>query len=155
MKKKKTTGSIENKKSRRNYEILETIEAGIALVGTEVKSLRAGKAEISDAYALPKDGELTLLNMRIEPYSHGGAFNHDETRTRKLLLHRKEIIKLASKIKESRLSVIPLKVYFNDRGVAKVLLGVGKGKKIADRREDEKKKEAQRDIERALRSANK
>jgi SsrA-binding protein len=150
----KKTPVIENKKSRRNYEIIETLEAGIVLKGSEVKSLRLGRGEISDAYATPFKSELMLLNLRIDAYANAGYINHEETRTRKLLLHKKEILKLITKIKEKSLTVIPLKIYFNDRGKVKVLLGVGRGKKLADRREDEKKQEAKREIDRALKSAN-
>lgn len=145
--------SIDNKKARRNYEILDTFEAGIVLVGTEVKSLRAGQANISEAYAVPQNGEMFLLNAHISPYPNGGAFNHEETRTRKLLLKKAQIDKLNSRVREKRLSVVPLKMYFNERGKVKLLLGVGRGKKLADKRETEKKNEAQRDIARSLREA--
>jgi len=154
MSERKKPPSPEKKKARRNYEILETIEAGMVLMGTEVKSLRQGRAELSDAYVIAKDAELYLINLRIEPYESAGAFGHEETRTRKLLLHRNEILKLISKIREKQLTVIPLKMYFNDRGVVKVLLGVGKGKKTVDRREDEKKSQAKKEMERAMKEAN-
>ena len=151
---KKEPPQVENKKARRNYEILETVEAGISLTGSEVKSLRSGKAEIADAYALPKNNELFLLNLRIEPYQNAGFVQHEETRTRKLLLHKNEIIKLSSKIREKHLTLVPLKIYFNDRGKVKLLLGLGKGKKHADRREDEKKAQAKKEMARALKEAN-
>lgn len=151
---KKKIPSVENKKARRNYEILDTIEAGIVLTGTEVKSLRSGRAEIADAYAVPKSSELFLLNLRIEPYANAGYINHEETRSRKLLLHKAEIIKLSSRIREKSLTLVPLKIYFNDRGKVKVLLGLGKGKKHADKREDEKKAEAKREMARAMKDAN-
>ncbi|MDH5656298.1 MAG: SsrA-binding protein SmpB [Spirochaetia bacterium] len=150
----KKTPVIENKKSRRNYEILETLEAGIVLTGSEVKSLRLGRAEITDAHAVPQKTELMLINLRIDPYENAGYVNHEETRSRKLLLHKKEIIKLISRIREKRLAVIPLKIYFNDRGKVKVLLGIGRGKKLSDQRQDERKQEAKREIERALKEAN-
>jgi len=151
---RKAPPTIENKKARRNYEVLDTVEAGIVLVGTEVKSLRTGKGEIADAYVIPRENELYLLNLRIEPYRSGGAFNHEETRTRKLLLHRREITKLHSKMKEKGLSLIPLKIYFNQSGNVKVLLGLAKGKKVSDKRETEKKAEAKREIDRAMKEAN-
>ncbi|MEQ9362925.1 MAG: SsrA-binding protein SmpB [Leptospirales bacterium] len=144
---------IENRQARYNYAIEETYEAGIVLQGTEVKSLRQGQATLTDAYAVPKNGELFLLNLHIKPYENGGAFNHDETRTRKLLLKASEINKLTAKIREKRLTFVPLKMYFNDRGKVKVLLGLGKGKKLVDKRESEKKAQADRDMARALRDA--
>ena len=151
---RKKTPVIENKKSRRNYEIMETLEAGIVLTGSEVKSLRNGRAEISDAYATPFRSELMLLNLRIDAYVNAGYINHEETRTRKLLLHKKEILRLISIIKEKSLTVVPLKIYFNDRGKVKVLLGIGRGKKLADKRQDERKKEADREIEKAMKAVN-
>ncbi len=147
--------SLENRKARRNYEILETLEAGLVLTGTEVKSLRLNHADLSDAFAQPKEHELFLINLKIEPYKNAGAFNHQETRPRKLLLHKKEITKVSSKIKEKRLSVVPLKIYFNEKGKVKVLLGIGRGKKAADRRESEKKSQADREMARALRENQK
>ncbi len=148
---KKPPPSFENKQARRKYEISETFEAGIALTGTEVKSLRQGKCEILDAHVIVRDGELFVLNLRIEPYEHGGSFNHEEKRTRKLLMHRGEITKISSKIREKQMTCIPLKLYFNDRGKVKCLIGLGRGKKTADRREDEKKADAKREMARALR----
>ncbi|MCB1172438.1 MAG: SsrA-binding protein SmpB [Leptospiraceae bacterium] len=141
---------IENRRARHNYEIMETVEAGIALLGTEVKSLREGRANLQDAYAVPMQNELVLLNCHIQPYSHGNAFNHEETRSRKLLLKRREINSLASKVKEKQLTLVPLKMYFNDRGKVKVLLGLGRGKKLHDKRESEKKNEARKEIDRAM-----
>jgi len=141
---------IENRKARHNYEILDTFEAGIALAGTEVKSLRLGQANITDAYATPLKDELFLLNLHIQPYQNATHFNHEETRTRKLLMHRSEINKLSVQVREKRLTLVPLKVYFNQRGKVKVLLGLGRGKKKADKRESEKKSEAQREIARAI-----
>jgi SsrA-binding protein len=150
---KKGPPVIENRQARYNYIIDETFEAGIVLVGTEVKSLRAGQANLTDAYAVPQNGELFLLNLHIQPYSHGGAFNHAETRTRKLLLKGSEIQKLSAKVREKRMSLVPLKLYFNNRGKVKVLLGLGRGKKLVDKRESEKKSQADREIARALREA--
>jgi SsrA-binding protein len=151
---KKSPPVLENKKARRNYEILETIEAGIVLLGTEVKSLRNGRADIGDAYVVPKGESLTVVNMKIEPYVNAGAFNHEESRTRGLLLHKKEIRKLSSQIREKRLTLVVLKLYFNNQGKVKLLLGLGKGKKTVDRREDEKKAQAQKEIARAMKEAN-
>lgn len=145
---------IENRKARYNYEILETLEAGISLVGTEVKSLREGEANLQDSYAVPKNNEMFLLNCHINPYSHGTSFNHEQTRSRKLLLKKKEIRSLTARIKEKRLSLIPLKLYFNDRGRVKVLLGLGRGKKDFDKRESEKKDQARKEMDRALKEAN-
>lgn len=149
---KKAPPSFENRQARRKYEITDTIEAGIVLTGTEVKSLRGGKCEIADAHVVPKDGEMFLLNLRIEPYEHGGSYNHEEKRTRKLLLKKVEVQKMAARIREKQMTAVPLKIYFNDKGKVKVLVGLGKGKNTRDRREDEKKQEAKRDIERALRA---
>lgn len=151
---KKAPPALENRKARFNYEILETFEAGVELRGTEVKSLRAGQANLTDAYAQPRQGELFLINMKIQPYANATHFNHEEGRPRKLLLHRNQIQDLSARIQEKRLSVVPLKIYFNERGRVKVLLGVGRGKKLADKRETEKKSEAKREIERALRESN-
>lgn len=150
---KKGPPVIENRQARYNYAIEETFEAGIVLQGTEIKSLRLGQATLADAYAVPQNGEIFLLNLHIQPYQNGGAFNHAETRTRKLLLKSSEISKLTSKIREKRLTFVPLKMYFNDRGKVKVLLGLGKGKKLVDKRESEKKSQADRDMARALRDA--
>ncbi|MEQ8353457.1 MAG: SsrA-binding protein SmpB [Leptospiraceae bacterium] len=151
---KKVPLTLENKRARRNYEVLETLEVGIALQGTEVKSLRAGGGDLLDSFATIQGDELYLLNLRIQPYRNATHFNHEETRTRKLLLHRKEIDKLTSKIREKKLTAVPLKLYFNDRGKVKILLGICRGKQKADKRQDEKKKEADREMARALRDAN-
>ncbi len=138
---------IKNRKARFNYQILEVIEAGIVLTGTEIKSLKQGKANIKDAYATYKNGEIFLVNMHISSYDNGNRFNHDETRTRKLLLHKGEILKLRDKINIQGLTLVPLEVYLK-QGLAKVSLGVAKGKKVYDKREDIKK----RDIERSIRA---
>ena len=136
---------INNRKAKFNYQIFETYEAGIVLTGTEIKSIRNGKANLKDSYAIIKNGECFLLNMHIAPYEQGNLFNHEETRTRKLLLHKKEILKLSDKIKLEGFTLIPIKLYIT-RGKAKILLGVAKGKKKYDKRESIKK----RDIERSL-----
>ncbi len=138
-----------NRKAFHDYHILETYEAGIALLGTEVKSLREGKANLKDSYAIVKNSEVFLLNCHISPYSHGNIFNHDPLRTRKLLLHRKEINKLHGHITQKGLTLIPLKVYFKD-GKAKVELGLAKGKRQYEKREAIKEKESRREIERHL-----
>lgn len=149
---KREPPQILNKKARRNFEILEEIEAGIALVGSEVKSLREGRAEVADAHVVTKGGELFLINLRIEPYRNASVFNHEETRSRKLLLHRQQIQKLSAKLKEKQLAIIPLRVYFNPRGKVKVQLGVGRGKKLHDRRDDERKSQAGKEIAQALKA---
>lgn len=136
---------INNRKAKFNYQIFETYEAGIVLTGTEIKSIRNGKANLKDSYAVIKNGECFLLNMHIAPYEQGNLFNHEETRTRKLLLHKKEILKLSDKIKLEGFTLVPVKLYIT-RGKAKILLGVAKGKKTYDKRESIKK----RDIERNL-----
>lgn len=137
---------IENRKARFDYFIEETYEAGIVLKGTEIKSIREGKCNLKDSYALIKNNEAFLLNVHISSYEKGNLFNHEETRTRKLLLHKKEILKLRSKLDIEGYTLVPLKLYFKD-GVAKVLIGVAKGKKDYDKRESIK----QKDIERELR----
>jgi len=141
----------ENRKARFNYEISDTLEAGIALSGSEVKSLRSGKANIADAYASDEGGELYLLNAHIAEYSQAGRANHEPTRPRKLLLHRKEIGKLAGAIQREGMTVVPLKLYFNQRGIAKVLLGLAKGKKLHDKRATEKRRDWDRQKGRLMR----
>src|SRR5881296_2748558 len=132
-----------NKRARHDYHILDTWEAGLVLTGTEVKSLREGKANISDAYGIVKDGEAFLLNLHIAPYARGGYVNHDPTRTRKLLLHRKEIRRLIGAVEREGLTLVPLELYFK-KGVAKVALALGKGKKLHDKRETERQRDADR-----------
>ena len=140
---------IVNRKAKYDYQILDTIEAGIVLTGTEIKSIRAGKAQLKDSYATIKKGEAILINMHISQYEQGNQFNHDETRTRKLLLHKKEILKLNDKIKLEGFTLVPLKLYFN-KNKAKILLGIGKGKKIYDKREAIKKRDIEKDIKSRL-----
>lgn len=142
-----------NRKANFNYAIHETFEAGLVLVGTEVKSLRAGKANIGEAFGVIKDGELFLLNAHISEYSHGNINNHEPKRSRKLLVHKKEIMRLAGKLSGGGYALIPLRLYFKD-GKAKILLGLGKGKTGVDKREDVKKREARREIDRALKQKN-
>lgn len=140
----------ENRKARHDYEILETFEAGMVLSGSEVKSLRAGKANLKDSFARVDRGEAFLLNAHVSHYSAASRFGHEPERTRKLLLHRAEIDKLAARIQERGLTVVPLKIYFKG-GRAKVLLGVGRGKKSYDKRESIKQREMQREADRAVR----
>lgn len=137
---------ILNRKANYDYVIENTYESGIALKGTEVKSIRNGKANIKDSYAIIRNDEIFLINMHISLYKEGNSFNHDETRTRKLLLHKKEILKLKNKVDLEGYTLIPLKVYFVKQRV-KVLIGLAKGKKNYDKREAIKK----RDIEREMR----
>lgn len=144
----------QNKKAFHDFAIEETYEAGIVLVGTEIKAIRAGKVNLKDSFARIENGELQLHNMHISPYDQGNQFNHDPLRTRKLLLHRKEINKLIGDTKETGYTIVPLKMYLKN-GFAKVLIGLGKGKKQYDKRDDLRKKEAKRDIERAFRDRQK
>ena len=144
----------QNKKAYHDYFIEETYEAGIVLQGTEIKSSRASRLNLKDAHARIQNGEVYLYNMHVSPYEQGNRYNHDPLRTRKLLLHKREISKLIGITKETGYTLVPLKVYLKN-GFAKVLLGVGKGKKQYDKREDLKKKEAKRDIERAFRDRQK
>jgi SsrA-binding protein len=144
----------QNKKAYHDYFIEETYEAGIVLQGTEIKSVRAGRVNLKDSYAQIKNGEVFLIGMHISPYEQGNRYNHDPERTRKLLLHNKEISKLIGDTKEAGYSIVPLKLYLKN-GFAKVLIGLAKGKKKYDKREDMKQKEAKREIERAFRERQK
>ncbi|MGZ8376872.1 MAG: SsrA-binding protein SmpB [Gemmatirosa sp.] len=145
-------GSIaKNKRARHDYHILETWEAGIALLGTEVKALRDGRANLTDAYGVVKDGEVYLLNLHIGHYATGGTFNHEPTRTRKLLLHRSEIRKMIGAVERQGLTLVPLDLYFK-HGRAKVALALGKGKKEHDKRDDLKKRDDERDMARFVRA---
>ncbi|HFK0260317.1 TPA: SsrA-binding protein SmpB [Listeria monocytogenes] len=139
----------QNKKARHDYAIEETFEAGIVLQGTEIKSVRNARVNLKDSYARIDKGEIFLHNMHISPYEQGNRYNHDPLRTRKLLLHKKQISRLIGETKESGYSIVPLKMYIKD-GYAKVLIGVARGKKKYDKRQDLKQKEAKRDIERAF-----
>lgn len=138
-----------NKKAFHEYFIEERVEAGMVLQGTEVKSLRMGKANLGDAFAMIRDGEAYLHNLHISPYDFGNRENHDPDRMRKLLLHKKEIVRLYSKIREQGYTLIPLRLYFKD-GKVKAELGLAKGKKLHDKREDMKKKEQKREVAQAL-----
>ena len=139
-----------NRRARADYSIEETLEAGLALVGSEVKSLRQGSVQMSDGYALPRGGELFLHNLRIAPYGAANLFPHEPTRPRKLLLHRAELDRWAAKVRERGYSIVPLVLYFKG-GRAKVQLGLVKGKTHEDRREDIKQRETKREMDRVLR----
>ncbi|UOM34004.1 SsrA-binding protein SmpB [Acuticoccus sp. I52.16.1] len=141
----------ENRKARFNYEILDDLEAGIQLQGTEVKSLREGRSNLGESYAGESGGELWLYNAYIPEYQQANRFNHETKRPRKLLLHRREMGKLIGAIAQEGLTLVPLSMYFNARGIAKVKLGLAKGKKTHDKRETEKKRDWQRDKARLLR----
>ncbi len=141
----------ENRKARHNYDIVETFEAGIALEGSEVKSLREGKANIAESYASPEDGELYLINSSIQEYKQANRFNHEERRPRKLLMHKREIARLIGATEREGMTLVPLKLYFNDRGIAKVELALAKGRKMHDKREAEKSRDWQRQKARLLR----
>ena len=143
----------DNRKARHEYNFLEVFEAGIELRGTEVKSLRAGKGNIQDAYAKIEDGQMILYNMHISPYEMGNRFNHDPKRPRRLLLHKNEIIKLYSKVREKGLTIIPTKVYFS-KSLIKVEIALAQGKKLYDKREDMISKTIQRETERSLKEMN-
>jgi SsrA-binding protein len=139
----------QNRKARFNYAIEETVEAGLALVGTEVKACRAGKANLSDAYAVVKDGEAWLMQCHIAEYSHGNRMNHDPLRPRKLLLHRREIERLNVKVAQEGRTLVPLRIYFK-HGLAKVEIAVARGKKLYDKRADKAKRDADRAMQREL-----
>ena len=142
----------ENRKARFNYAIEDTVEAGIALTGTEVKSIRNGKTSIAESYATSRDGELWLLNSNISEYKQAGRFNHAPKRARKLLLHKRQISKLIGAVEREGMTLVPLKLYFNDKGRAKVELALAKGKKLHDKRETEKKRDWAREKGRLLRA---
>jgi SsrA-binding protein len=143
-----------NRKARYEYTIEEQLEAGIVLTGTEVKSLRAGRANIADAYAAEKDGEIWLLNAHIAEYASGNRFNHEPLRHRKLLLHKKQVKKLLGRLKVKGVTIVPLSLYFNKRGIAKVTIAVATGKKSYEKRDTIKKRDWQRDKARIMRDKN-
>jgi SsrA-binding protein len=153
MAQKRESGKLvaENRKARFNYAIEDTLEAGLVLTGSEVKSLRTGKANIADAYAsVERDGALYLINAHIAEYPQARV-NHEPTRPRKLLVHKRELDKLTGAIQREGMTVVPLKLYFNQRGIAKVLLGLAKGKKLHDKRETERKRDWERQKGRLMR----
>jgi SsrA-binding protein len=141
----------ENRKARFNYEIGEVVEAGIALTGTEVKSLRQGKATIAESYADAKQGEIWLVNANIPEYLQASRFNHAPKRPRKLLLHRRQIDKLAVAVEREGMTIVPLKMFFNAKGRAKIEIALGRGKKLHDKRETEKKRSWDREKGRLMR----
>jgi SsrA-binding protein len=141
----------DNRKARFHYLIGETFEAGIVLTGSEVKSMRTGKANIGESYATSRDGELWLYNSNISEYKQAGRFNHTPKRPRKLLLHRRQINRLIGAVEREGMTVVPLKLYFNDKGRAKVEIALAKGKKLHDKRESEKKRDWQRERGRLMR----
>ena len=141
-----------NRRARFDYEILDTWEAGIVLAGTEVKSLRNGQANVSEAYGIVKDGELWLLNLHIPPYEQGNRFNHEATRTRKLLLHGREIKRLIGEVERKGLTLVPLDLYFK-HGRAKVRIALARGKKLHDKRADLREKDDKREMARAVKAS--
>jgi SsrA-binding protein len=143
--------AADNRKARFNYEILDVYEAGIMLTGTEVKSLRGGKATIAESYAEIKDGALMLINAYIPEYLQANRFNHEPKRPRKLLLHRRQIVKLANAIAREGMTVVPLKVYFNEKGRAKIEVALARGKKLHDKRATEKDRDWKREQGRLMR----
>jgi SsrA-binding protein len=138
-----------NRKAQHDYHVLETVEAGIVLTGTEIKSIRAGKVSLREAYARPDKGELWLLGAHISHHPGGGPYNHEPTRPRKLLLHRKEITAIIGKSEQKGLTIVPLKLYLK-KGLAKVELGIAKGKKLYDKRESIRRKETAREMDRTV-----
>ncbi len=147
------TGRVaaENRKARYNYTIEDTLEAGLVLTGSEVKSLRAGRANIAESYARTEDGEIYLVNAHISEYKQAGPFGHDPRRPRKLLLHKRQIARLAASVQRDGATLVPLKLYFNDRGIAKLLLGLAVGKRKFDKRETEKRRDWERQKARLMR----
>jgi SsrA-binding protein len=143
----------QNKKARHDYTIVDTIEAGLVLTGTEIKSVRAARINLKDGYAQIKKGEAWLVNVHIAPYEEGNIWNQDPTRTRKLLLHKKQIAKLEGEVKGTGMTLVPLKVYIKD-GFAKVLIGLAKGKHDYDKRESIKRREQDRDLKRTIKAIN-
>ncbi len=141
----------ENRKARHDYFVEETYEAGIVLVGSEVKSCRAGRVNLRDAYAQIKDGEIFLLNCHISPFEQANRFNHEPLRPRKLLMHKAEILRLYGKVRERGFTLVPLRLYFNQKGKVKVELALAKGKRAYDKRDDIAAREAKREMARALR----
>ena len=152
--KKEAPPVVTHREARRDYLVFESFETGIALAGCEVKSLREGQASLAGSFARVEEGEVFLYNLYIPPYKMGGRENPEPRRRRKLLLHRSQIHKLQAKTAEKGLALIPLKMYFNDRGIAKVELGVAKGKRFQDKRLDIKKMSMQREIDRAIKNRN-
>ena len=149
---KNTNGKTvaENRKARFSYEVIDTYEAGLALTGTEVKSLREGQANIQESYASSEGGEIWLINSYVPEYLQGNRFNHEPRRRRKLLLNKKEMARLSQAVEREGMTMVPLKIYFNERGRAKLLLAVARGKKLHDKRETEKQRDWNREKGRLL-----
>ena len=145
------TSVSENRKARHRYEILESMECGMMLMGSEVKSMREGKLSLDEAYIRVKDKELWLIGSDISHYKNAGMWNHDPRRPRKLLVHRREFDKFAGRAHERGLTLVPLHIYFNDRGIAKCVMGLAKGKKLHDKRQSLKKRDTDRGLQRAMR----
>ena len=143
-----------NKKARFQYDIIEQIESGLVLQGTEVKSLRLGKVNLKDSYATINNGEIFIYNMHISSYEQGNIFNHDPLRVRKLLLHKQEIKRLTGKVQEKGMTLVPLKIYFKE-GRAKMELGLGKGKRLVDRRKDIARRDEERELQREFKEKRK
>jgi len=146
-----TTPVADNRKARHRYEIIDSVECGMMLLGSEVKSMREGKLSLDEAYIRVKDGELWLIGADISHYRNAGMWNHDPRRPRKLLVHAREFDKFAGRAHERGLTLVPLKVYFNNRGIAKCVMGLAKGKKLYDKRQTIKKRESDRGLQRAMR----
>ena len=144
-----------NRKAYHDYIILESFEAGMALTGTEIKSIRAGRVNLKEGYARPDGGELWLYNVHISKYDPGSRYNHEPTRTRKLLLHRNQINELAGKSSQKGFTLVPLKLYLNKKGIAKVEIGLAKGKRVYDKRETMSQRQADREMERAIKTSKK
>lgn len=140
----------ENRKARHDYEVLETFETGIVLTGSEVKSLRLGRANLRDSYARVRNGEVYLYGVHIAPYQAGSPFSHEPDRPRKLLLHRREIDRIAGRVAEKGLTLVPLRMYFNERGLVKVELALARGRKLYDRRQAKLEQELRRRIQQEL-----
>jgi len=147
------TGLVaENRRARYDYEVLDTLESGIMLHGTEVKSLRTGQAQIAEAYVSPERGELWLINAHIPEYRQANRFNHEERRPRKLLVSKRELTRLSQEVERKGNTIVPLKLYFNARGIAKLLIGLARGKNKADKRDTEKKRDWNREKSRLLKT---
>ncbi|MEI7885571.1 MAG: SsrA-binding protein SmpB [Clostridia bacterium] len=151
MQDKKEKIVTDNRKARHDYFIDQVFEAGLALTGTEVKSLRTGKANLQDSFCTIREGEIFLHNCHISPYEQGNIFNVEPKRTRKILMHKEEIRKLAQKVREKGFTLVPLRLYFNDKGKVKLALALARGKKTYDKRDDLAEKDAKRDLARAIR----
>ena len=146
------TVNILNKRARFEYELSEETEAGIVLTGTEIKSLRSSKASITESFCEFQNGELFIINMLIDEYKLGNFYNHKSKKVRKLLMHKKELLKFDKKVKDIGNTIIPLKLYINDRGKAKVLVAIGRGKKLFDKRDSIKDRESKRNLERIIKN---